>query len=66
MTGTNIVDKFFIFGDSVNDPKLLKFNDLIKTYVNVRNFKADTDPINGKNNILILLIDKLIRISCNC
>lgn len=54
---TNIVDTFFIFGDSINDPKLIKFNDLIKTYVNVNTFKPVTDPVNGKNKNIIILID---------
>lgn len=47
MTSTNIVDKYFIFGNTVNDPKLLKFNDLVKTHFNIHEFRPETD-INGK------------------
>ncbi|KAJ8735612.1 hypothetical protein PYW07_007232 [Mythimna separata] len=55
MLGANMVKKFFIFGDSVNDPKLLKFNDLIKTYVNVKTFKPVTDLVNGLSRTALIL-----------
>uniref|UniRef100_A0A2A4J232 Luciferin 4-monooxygenase n=1 Tax=Heliothis virescens TaxID=7102 RepID=A0A2A4J232_HELVI len=55
MVGTKMVDKFFIFGDSVNDTNLLKFNDLIKTYVNVTTFEPNCDPINGLAQTALIL-----------
>nr|CAB3510143.1 unnamed protein product [Spodoptera littoralis] len=47
IVGTKIVEKFYIFGDSVNDPNISKFNNLIKTYVNIDSFKPVSDPVNG-------------------
>nr|XP_021189790.2 uncharacterized protein LOC110375840 [Helicoverpa armigera] len=55
MVGTKMVDKFFIFGDSITDTNLIKFNDLIKTYVNVNTFEPNCDPINGLAQTALIL-----------
>ncbi|KAH9637680.1 hypothetical protein HF086_009348 [Spodoptera exigua] len=54
IVGTKIVEKFFIFGDSVNDATISKFNDLIKTYVNIDNFKPVSDPVNDFHELISL------------
>lgn len=56
IVGTKIVEKFYIFDDSVSDPNILKFNDLIKTNVDIDSFKPVSDPVNGKKYLLITMI----------
>ncbi|CAH0592509.1 unnamed protein product [Chrysodeixis includens] len=54
MTGTNIVEKFFIFGNTVNDPKLLKFNELVNTHFNIDEFRPEVDKHDLLRTALIL------------
>lgn len=47
---TNIVEKFFAFGNAVSDPKLTSFDELSKTHVDVESFIPPTDS-NGKKQM---------------